>query len=128
MRRHSVENHDASTHGGGGGRGNRRGFVRQRYSRTCGPARVRGFALPGVVNINISDGTSMTFNGGGTSINAPTEIGGTPGAVQGTVDPSTGRMDFHFIHGANDDRHFAGNAFPADVHKAGSVARPRRDG
>jgi hypothetical protein len=90
----------------------------------AGPPGCEGFALPGVVNINISDGTSMTFNGGGTSINAPTEIGGTPGAVQGTVDPNTGRVDFHFIHGANDDRHFAGNAFDdgkvsGDVQPAG---------
>jgi hypothetical protein len=75
------------------------------------PPGCEQFALPTVVNIAIGDGTSMTFNGGGTSINAPTEIGGTPGAVQGTMDPSTGRMDFHFIHGANDDRHFSGNAF-----------------
>src|SRR3954463_641979 len=73
----------------------------------AGPPGCAGFALPGVVTINISDGTSMTFTGGGRSINGPTEIGGIPGGVQGTVDPNTGRMDFYFIHGANDDRHFA---------------------
>jgi hypothetical protein len=82
------------------------------------------FALPAVVNIAISDGTSMSFAGGGTSINGPTQIGDTPGAVEGTMDPTTGRMDFHFILGANDDRHFAGNQFDdgnvsGDVQPAG---------
>ena len=54
-------------------------FVNALPAYASPPPGCEQFALPAVVNIAIGDGTSMTFNGGGTSINGPTEIGGTPG-------------------------------------------------
>jgi hypothetical protein len=95
-------------------------FVNALPAHASPPTGCGQFALPATVNITIGDGTSMSFAGGGTSINAPTEIAGIPGLAQGTMDPASGRMDFHFIHGANDDRHFTGNQFD-DGNVSGDV-------
>ncbi len=72
-----------------------------------------GCSFPAVVNINISDGSSMSFAANGAGVNAPTTIGipggeGRPGALQGGIGPD-GHVDLTYISGANNDRHFVGD-------------------
>src|SRR3954468_1531285 len=84
-----------------------------------------GCAFPAVVNINISDGTTMSFAANGASVdNAPTSIGvpggaSTPGGLQGGIAPN-GHVELTFIHGANDERHYSGDA-GEDGRATGSV-------
>ncbi len=85
-----------------------------------------GCSFPAVVNINISDGSSMTFAANGASVNnAPTSIGipggaSTPGGLQGGIAPN-GHVELTFIHGANDERHYSGDV-GEDGRATGSVA------
>lgn len=84
-----------------------------------------GCTFPAVVNINISDGSSMSFAANGTNVNGPTTIGppggeGTPGALEGDIQPN-GQVKLTFIHGANDERNFVGNV-GEDGRATGNVA------
>jgi hypothetical protein len=91
----------------------------------AGQAAPSGCTFPATVTINISDGSAMTFSANGATVNGPTTIGapgaeGTPGALQGSVSP-TGHVSLTFIHGANDERTFVGDAGD-DATARGSVA------
>ena len=84
-----------------------------------------GCTFPAVVNINISDGSSMTFSANGASVDGPTSIGipgglSTPGGLQGGIAPN-GHVELTFIHGANDERHYGGDV-GEDGRATGSVA------
>lgn len=84
-----------------------------------------GCTFPAVVNINISDGSTMSFAANGTAVNGPTTIGppaleGTPGALQGGIAPN-GHVELTFIHGANDQRSFVGDVGD-DARATGSIA------
>ncbi|MDT5101024.1 MAG: hypothetical protein QOC76_4761 [Mycobacterium sp.] len=84
-----------------------------------------GCTFPAVVNINISDGSSMSFAANGANVDGPTTIGppggeGTPGALQGGIAPN-GHVELTFIHGANDERHYGGDV-GEDGRATGSVA------
>ena len=84
-----------------------------------------GCTFPAVVNINISDGSTMSFAANGANVGGPTTIGppggeGTPGALSGGI-AANGHVDLTFIHGANDERRFVGDV-GEDGRATGSVA------
>ena len=84
-----------------------------------------GCSFPAVVNINISDGTSMSFAANGANVNGPTTIGppggeGTPGLLTGSIAPN-GHVDLTVSHGAPDDRHSGGDV-GEDGRATGGVA------